>query len=176
VFYQDENVLRAEFHLLWPNDKYRPDLDVLVAGCGTFQAAKHAIGHPVSRVVGIDVSSTSLEHTERLKQKHNLTNLETYLLPIERAHELDQRFDHIICTGVLHHLADPEIGLRALKIDEQERRMFEAIDGVRQVADIVDDLKKASALKAKEASRIARSFFEKLWRYDQVVFDTSQAS
>ncbi len=115
ALYQDENVHRAEFHLLWPNTKYRPDLDVLVAGCGTFQAAKYAVCHPVARVVGIDVSATSLEHTERLKQKYNLTNLETRMLPIERVSELDQRFDHIICTGVLHHLVDPEVGLSALK-------------------------------------------------------------
>ena len=49
ALYEDDNVRRAEFHLLWPNEKYRPDLDVLVAGCGTFQAAKYAVGHPVAR-------------------------------------------------------------------------------------------------------------------------------
>jgi SAM-dependent methyltransferase len=63
-----------------------------------------------------------------------------------------------------------------LVIDEQERRMFEAIDGRRKVSEIVDDVKKESALNAKEASKIARSFFEKLWWYDQVVFDTRQES
>lgn len=113
--YKDDNVRRSEFHLLWPNREYREDLDVLVAGCGTWQAAKYALVHPGARVVAIDVSTTSLEHTERLKQKHNLTNLDVRQLPIERAADLDQSFDHIICTGVLHHLADPEAGLRALR-------------------------------------------------------------
>jgi SAM-dependent methyltransferase len=113
--YQDENVSRAEFHLLWPYKEYRTDLDVLVAGCGTWQSAKYAICHPSARVVGIDVSVTSLEHTERLKEKYNLTNLETRQVQIENVNELDQRFDHIICTGVLHHLADPDAGLRALR-------------------------------------------------------------
>lgn len=113
--YRDENVLRAEFHLLWPNKKYRADLDVLVAGCGTWQAAKYALCHPAARVVAVDVSTTSLEHTERLKQKYNLTNLTTKRVAIESVNELDQRFDHIICTGVLHHLADPDAGLRALR-------------------------------------------------------------
>jgi SAM-dependent methyltransferase len=113
--YRDENVLRSEFHLFWPNKQYRADLDVLVAGCGTWQSAKHAICHPDARVVGVDVSTTSLEHTNRLKQKHNLTNLETHQVPIENVNELDQRFDLIICTGVLHHLADPDAGLRALR-------------------------------------------------------------
>ncbi|HET6977094.1 MAG TPA: class I SAM-dependent methyltransferase [Pyrinomonadaceae bacterium] len=111
----DENVPRAEFHLLWPDKEYRADLDVLVAGCGTWQSAKHAICHPAARVTGIDVSVTSLEHTESLKQKYNLSNLQTRQLAIENAAELDQQFDLIICTGVLHHLADPDAGLRALR-------------------------------------------------------------
>src|ERR1051325_3063847 len=113
--WQDENVARAEFQLFWPNQEYHADLDILVAGCGTWQSAKYAICHPAARVVGVDVSTTSLEHTERLKQKHNLTNLETRQVQIENVNELDQRFDLIVCTGVLHHLADPDAGLRALR-------------------------------------------------------------
>ena len=113
--WQDENVHRSEYHLLWPHKEYRPDIDVLVAGCGTWQSAKYALCHPAARVVGIDVSTTSLEHTEALKQKYNLTNLETRQLSIENVGNLDQRFDLIICTGVLHHLVDPDTGLRALR-------------------------------------------------------------
>jgi len=113
--WQDENIHRAEFHLLWPHKEYRADLNVLVAGCGTWQAAKHAICHPAARVVAIDVSTTSLEHTEKLKQKYDLKNLETRQVSIENAGNLDQQFDLIICTGVLHHLADPDTGLRALR-------------------------------------------------------------
>ena len=30
--YQDENVLRSEFHLFWPDKEYRAEIDVLVAG------------------------------------------------------------------------------------------------------------------------------------------------
>jgi SAM-dependent methyltransferase len=113
--YKDEDVRRSEFHLLWPNKEYREDLEVLVAGCGTWQAAKYALCHPAARVVAIDVSTTSLEHTEKLKQKYDLTNLDVRELPVERAADLDHAFDHIICTGVLHHLAEPDAGLRALR-------------------------------------------------------------
>jgi SAM-dependent methyltransferase len=66
-------------------------------------------------VVGIDVSPTSLEHTETLKRKYNLTNLVTRQLPVENVAELDMSFDLIVCTGVLHHLADPDAGLRSLQ-------------------------------------------------------------
>src|SRR5574338_180203 len=113
--WRDENIHRAEYHLLWPHKQYRADFDVLVAGCGTWQAAKFALCHPAARVVAIDISPTSLQHTDALKQKYNLTNIETRQLPIENADELDQRFDLIVSTGVLHHLADPDAGLRALK-------------------------------------------------------------
>lgn len=113
--YKDENVRRSEFFMLWPDKEYRADLDVLVAGCGTWQAAKYALVHPDARVTAIDVSPTSLDHTEKLKQKYNLTNLDIRQLPIENSGDLDHTFDHIVCTGVLHHLADPDIGLRALQ-------------------------------------------------------------
>ena len=113
--WQDQNVHRAEFHLLWPHRQYRPDLNVLVAGCGTWQSAKFALCHPAARVVGIDISPTSLRHTEALKQKYDLNNLETRQLPIEQASDLGREFDLIISTGVLHHLADPDAGVRALR-------------------------------------------------------------
>ena len=112
--WRDENVHRAEYHLFWPHKKYRADFEVLVAGCGTWQAPKFAICHPAARVTAIDISPTSLEHTELLKQKYNLTNLRTRQLPIENVNDLDHSFDLIVSTGVLHHLVDPDAGLRAL--------------------------------------------------------------
>ena len=113
--WRDKNRDRAEYHLLWPDKRYRRDLDILVAGCGTWQAAKYALCRPDARIVGVDVSKTSLDHTEELKRKYNLTNLELEQMPIERVTGLDQRFDLIVCTGVLHHLADPDMGLGALR-------------------------------------------------------------
>jgi SAM-dependent methyltransferase len=113
--WRDPNRHRAEHHLFWPHLSYRPDLNILVAGCGTWQAAKYALCRPAAKVVGIDVSTTSLEHTERLKQQYQLRNLEVQQLAVEDAGALNRRFDLVVCTGVLHHLADPDIGLRALR-------------------------------------------------------------
>jgi SAM-dependent methyltransferase len=113
--WRDANRHRADFHLLWPDRPFRADLDILVAGCGTWQAAKYAVCRPEARVTGIDVSTTSLDRTEQLKRKYSLTNLATQLLPIEEVGGLARRFDLIVCTGVLHHLADPDAGLRALR-------------------------------------------------------------
>ncbi len=44
-----------------------------------------------------------------------MANLELHLLPLERVGDLGRRFDLIVCTGVLHHLPDPDGGLAALR-------------------------------------------------------------
>ena len=106
---------RADYHLMWPTTTYREDQEVLIAGCGTAQAAKHALRQPEARVTGIDVSATSIQHTQALKRQYNLANLEVHQLPIERVDELGRSYDKIVCTGVLHHLPDPDAGLRALR-------------------------------------------------------------
>ncbi len=111
----DDARRRADSHLFWPAEPYRDDRSILVAGCGTMQAAHYAARWPRARVLGIDVSERSIAFTRDLKHKHALDNLEVRLLAVERAAELEQTFDHVVCTGVLHHLADPDAGLRALR-------------------------------------------------------------
>src|SRR5271170_8447630 len=105
---------RADARLFWPAEPYRDDRSILVAGCGTSQAAKYAVAWPRATITGIDVSTTSIQRTEQLKRKYQLDNLEVRQLAVERAAELGQGFEHVVCTGVLHHLPDPDAGLRAL--------------------------------------------------------------
>ena len=113
--YRDPQRRRAQSLLLWPLEKPRPDRSILVAGCGTSQAARHALMQPDAQVTAIDLSETSLRHTRELQKKHNIRNLHLHRLAIERIGELGQTFDQIVCTGVLHHLSDPDAGLRALR-------------------------------------------------------------
>jgi SAM-dependent methyltransferase len=113
--WQDPHRRRADFHLFWPEKPYAAERTILVAGCGTSQAAKHAARCPEARVIGIDVSATSVRHTEDLKRTYDLSNLEVHQLPIDQVGTLATTFDEIVCTGVLHHLAEPEPALRALR-------------------------------------------------------------
>jgi SAM-dependent methyltransferase len=106
--------LRAWYWLFWPQGDKREDLDILVAGCGSLSAAAQAYLYPQARVFGIDISRTSLEHEAYLQRKHNLSNLTLHHGQLEDVAELGRDFDFIICYGVLHHLADPAAGLRAL--------------------------------------------------------------
>jgi SAM-dependent methyltransferase len=105
----------ADFHLHFPRRSSRGSMRILVAGCGTSQAARHALRRPDSQVVGIDLSAASISLTDALKRQHGLSNLELVRLPIERVRELGRSFDLIVCTGVLHHLPDPTEGLSALR-------------------------------------------------------------
>jgi len=100
--------------IFWPNQDYRAGLDILIAGCGANQAAVFAYTNPQAKVIAIDVSQSSLDHHHYLKEKYGLSNLELYLLPVEKVDQLNRQFDLIVSTGVLHHLADPKIGLEAL--------------------------------------------------------------
>src|SRR5215468_4940195 len=112
---QDRQSRRVDYHLFWPVRPYREDLSILIAGCGTSQAAKHALRWPAAQVTGIDFSATSVRCTEELKRKYDLNNLQVRQLSIDGVNDLEMSFDQIICTGVLHHLADPDAGLRALR-------------------------------------------------------------
>ena len=113
--WQDRQRRRADYHLFWPANSFRESYSILVAGCGTSQAAKHAMRWSDASVTGIDFSATSVRCTEELKGKYHLNNLQVRQLAIERVGELEVSFDQIVCTGVLHHLPDPDAGLKALR-------------------------------------------------------------
>jgi SAM-dependent methyltransferase len=113
--YKNPDRRRATSHLIWPAERPRENQEILIAGCGTSQAASYALREPDARVTAIDISDTSLRHTRDLQRKYDLKNLDLHQLPIELVHELGRSFDLVVCTGVLHHLPDPDHGLRSLR-------------------------------------------------------------
>jgi len=113
--YKNPDRRRAHYHLMWPTEPLRGNQENLVAGCGTSQAARYALREPDARVTAIDISETSLGYTRELQLKYGLENLELQQLSIENVGRLGRRFDQVVCTGVLHHLPDPDVGLRALR-------------------------------------------------------------
>ena len=103
-------------HVLWPGRPNLRGLRVLDAGCGTgYTAARVAHDYPEAEVVGIDLSEASLAAARAYADELGVgDNLTLQRLSIEDAGALDGRFDYIIASGVLHHLADPNAGLSAL--------------------------------------------------------------
>lgn len=89
---------------------------ILIAGCGTGRdAAIHALRFPMGSIMAVDVSRASLAYAS-LKAKEleleNLTFMHGDILGLGR---MGQTFDHICCTGVLHHMEDPIAGWRVLR-------------------------------------------------------------
>jgi SAM-dependent methyltransferase len=105
---------RDSFAVYFPARQPSDSLDVLIAGCGTNTAQQHAAYLPAMRFVAIDISEASLAGARAVAERHGLRNIEFVRLPIEDVEQLGRTFDFVSCHGVLHHLADPAAGLRAL--------------------------------------------------------------
>ena len=101
--------------VLWPRGKPDRPLRIIVAGCGTVQAAYAAFMNPNDEVVGLDLSEASLAHERYLQDKHGLANLRLFQGDLMEVGDIGGAFDVILCTGVLHHMADPAAGLVALR-------------------------------------------------------------
>jgi SAM-dependent methyltransferase len=115
ALFRDPQRRRIRSLLMFPEGRTSDRQQILVAGCGTSQAAKVALREPDAEVTAIDISATSLDHLRALQHKYHLENLELRQLSIADIDSLGLAFDQIICTGVLHHLADPDLGLRRLR-------------------------------------------------------------
>ncbi|MGD9968319.1 MAG: class I SAM-dependent methyltransferase [Hyphomonadaceae bacterium] len=100
--------------MLWPEGRPRDRLKILVAGCGSTQAAWFAHTNRDSEVFGVDLSQASLAHARYLQDKHGLANLHLFKGDLRDIAGVGEDFDVVICTGVLHHMADPGEGMRAL--------------------------------------------------------------
>src|SRR5437867_2675420 len=103
-FNYDRYEPRAYSALFWPEGRPRSDLKILVAGCGSMQAAVVAYNNRECDVTAIDFSPASIAHEERLRERHKLTNLTLQVMNLIDVAKLETQFDLIISSGVLHHL------------------------------------------------------------------------
>lgn len=88
---------------------------ILIAGCGTGrQVAASAWRHPTARITAIDLSQASLRYAARRCAEAGVHGIDYRLLDLHDAATLGRKFDAVFCTGVLHHLPDPEAGWAAL--------------------------------------------------------------
>ena len=100
------------WHKLWPEYPYsRKKMNILVAGCGSDQAAILAKCNPIHNFIGIDLSEESLKHQKKLVKKHQIKNLKL-ICDDFRNQKFDSKFDYIISSGVTHHLDDPSSALK----------------------------------------------------------------
>lgn len=90
-------------------------LRVLDAGCGTGHSPVQAARmYPGSEVTAVDISRASLGYAARKAEQYAVTNLAFHCGDILSLGALKERFQLIICGGVLHHLQDPLSGWQVL--------------------------------------------------------------
>jgi len=88
---------------------------ILIAGCGSGQQPiSWAKRNPLAEIVGVDLSRVSLAYAQRKALEYGIQNLSLFHGDILQLPNLDLAFDFITCFGVLHHMAAPLQGLRAL--------------------------------------------------------------
>jgi 2-polyprenyl-3-methyl-5-hydroxy-6-metoxy-1,4-benzoquinol methylase len=73
-----------------------------------------ALANPHITITAIDLSPTSLAYARQMAERFVISNIQFKLLDILDIDQLGQKFDYIMCTGVLHHMASPQTGLNAL--------------------------------------------------------------
>lgn len=94
--------------------------EVLIAGCGTGQqAVQAALAYGAgARALAIDLSAASLAYAARMAERFGVGNIAFAQADLQTLHDAGPqfagRFQVIECTGVLHHLAEPFRGWRAL--------------------------------------------------------------
>ncbi|MCB9977031.1 MAG: methyltransferase domain-containing protein [Rhodospirillales bacterium] len=88
---------------------------ILVAGCGTGrEALELACVFPDADVLAVDLSKSSLSYGIMKAEQFGITNVTFKHGDILELGVLEDRFDYIASSGVLHHLKEPMAGWRVL--------------------------------------------------------------
>jgi SAM-dependent methyltransferase len=89
--------------------------DMLIAGCGTGREAALVVQKwPNERLTAIDISDASLRYAAERFADIGLQGVQFHQMDLHDVAALGRPFDAILCSGVLHHLPDPERGWAAL--------------------------------------------------------------
>ena len=99
--------------VLFPKQDFE-NWEILDAGCGSgHRLLALAKNYPKAKFTGIDLSASSLSVASQIARKNGITNV-----TFEQANLLDLHLSNeyrlIVSTGVVHHLHDPQLGLKNL--------------------------------------------------------------
>lgn len=89
---------------------------ILDAGCGSgYKSLGLAQANPGAKIIGVDLSPTSIELARKRLSYHGFNEVEFHALGIEEIEQLNCKFDYINCDEVLYLVPDPLRALNAMK-------------------------------------------------------------
>ncbi len=94
---------------------FSKNVEILIAGCGTGQhAITTASKYKNAEIFALDLSFNSLAYAKRKAEELNCKNINFIQGDLLDLRKLNKKFDIIESVGVLHHMADPLLGLETL--------------------------------------------------------------
>lgn len=106
----EENLKIVEHQIMSINEP-----SVLIAGCGTGQQPiEEAVRLKNAKVTAVDLSYASLAYAIRKTRELEIQNIDYIQADILELSSLDQNYDIIESSGVLHHMQDPLEGWKIL--------------------------------------------------------------
>jgi len=146
VSYRD--YLTRRFARFSPPEFLSAPVRVLAAGCGTGQeAVAIAAARTDCQVLGLDLSRRSLAYAQRMTNKLGVAQVNFVQGDILNAEALGQRFHVVESSGVLHHMAEPLAGWRALSNCLEAR-------GLMKIG-LYSERARAQVVRAREQIRVA---------------------
>lgn len=114
-------------------------VNTLFAGCGTGkQVVELNSSVSMGNVLAVDLSRTSLAYAQRKAAEHGMGHIHFGQADIMAIGGWDASFDFIVCTGVLHHMADPLTALRSLvAVSKPKTVMFLALYSERARSHVI---------------------------------------
>jgi tetratricopeptide (TPR) repeat protein/SAM-dependent methyltransferase len=107
--------LKRNFPRFEPPASLDGPVRVLIAGCGTgFEALAAAANRACASVVAVDLSRASLAYAIRAANKLGMDKVEFLQADLLDLPSAGRAYEVVESSGVLHHLADPMRGLKAL--------------------------------------------------------------
>ncbi len=117
--FQGDFLSEINHHIYKGKQDFKDGYRVLVAGGGTGDStvwiAKQLMEYPKAEVVYIDFSKTSMDIAKKRAAYHGITNITWIEDSILNIPDLKLgKFDFFQCSGVLHHLENPDLGIKIL--------------------------------------------------------------
>jgi len=89
-------------------------INILIAGCGTGIQILEASRYSNCEITAIDLSNSSISYAKRKVDEYGMKNINFIEMDLLELTSLNQKFDLIECSGVLHHMNEPRKGLSNL--------------------------------------------------------------